>query len=310
MKKCVKVSLVFILCAILLIAMGCSKNSDKKEDINIATVYETISKKAETDPRYMWIKAFIDADADTCSDLVNTLPEETYDERCRLYKTWYGNFKTITIGDYSVSEADGYVDFKFEVTSSKHDVFTEGTYHYKVTDGVVSAVHWERVDSEKPNETLAYSLSLVNIISPFCSELKADSDLTDISDEAVFHVVFFSNSDIREDGGIDAEFLHNGAEIMFGVSDFSPSSATAVLENGRYSLAGKGGFNVAKEIINAEKSNDMITLDVQFYADPMKTVKSLLIRFTLAENDTEYKYTFENIEVLSEGLYSPFVWMS
>ena len=311
----------FILsCTILISLIGCTdskineNSSTNGESIGIyEEVYETIKEKSFYDVRYKWIKAFIDKDAKSCSELLHILPDEYQSERDKLYESWYEPIRTLAFGKINVEEKDDYVSFTFEITESKYDVFPVGSYTYKVREGVVSKISWEKSSDEEMNESFNDIHDLIKVISPhsFYSFNNESKKISDKGDEAIFYTLHFCHSRwFGNSAGMTEEELKEGAHEMFGIDDYIPPETVAEYREGRYLLKSHGGHSVSAKIVKTEENGSEYTCYLQLYADPMDMAKSYLVKYTLRKIDTKYRYEFEEIEIKDEGLYEPFAWVS
>ncbi len=278
-------------------------------DVTTAEDYGYICEMAQSDVRFGWVKAFIEKDVTACADMMQIFSEEYWDERNYKYYEWFEYLNLIELGGYSVEltkddNGNDELYFNFEIVKSDYDVFPIGTYRYAVYEGMMSKAAWVRVDKEEPelDEWISENISyFVQILT-----LDKASDYWKRAADGIYLAVFAQKA--QTDNLISVEALQAGALAMFGIEDFVPGDGFALPVDGGYSMKGRGGVVAEFELDKLETDGAKSDIYVQFFADPVHTVKSYYVKYSFEKTDGDHPYKLLSVEVIDEGKYSPFYW--
>ena len=235
------------------------------------------------------IRAFLDNDTDKLEDLAF------------LPRGMYADYKTLVIGDYEivyeqVEEFWTILHFNFEITESGMDTLPVGKYTTRVEDGMhgrafIYIRETEEINSPVYDTVRRWFGTCVNyIITPDLIAEMSDSMRGDIS-ETVMSLM------PKSEDGHPLEDIQACAEKYFGISGFAPGLA---YDNGKYYVAAHGGESWVYTIVNADNS----TVNVQFFADYMRTVKSHLVAYKIEE--IEGQFVIKDCQILEESQYEPY----
>ena len=293
------------------------KEDEKEETVEYKSEYEKIEALSEKDPRYRWIKLFLDRDSEGCANFLRDSFPQANGEREEQFDEWFAPLKTLVFGEYSVTEVTreheygeySALIFEFEVTESGFDTFPVGTYAYEVILGRMASANWHKEDRlEIQNEDAAtfFHFFLAHIYSSAAIKEQTESVKIDI-----LSAVEYYN---RENGGeyakIPKEELQKGALAIFGVENFVPNDFEATLTDGVYHVNAHGAFSPSHEILEVKENQNEVVVTVQFYADIMNLSKSHLVRYTIELTDGDYPVRLASVERLEDGVWDPYVWMA
>ncbi len=293
------------------------QEDEKEETVEYKSEYEKIEVLSEKDPRYRWIKLFLDRDSEGCANFLRDRDPQDWDERDAQYDEWFTSLKTLVFGEYSVTEVTreheyseySALIFEFEVTESSFDTFPVGTYAYEVILGRMAPANWHkeaRLEIQNEDAATLFKFVSSHIYSAAAIEEQTPSAKTDIFDA----VKYFYRENGGELGKIPKEELQNGALATFGVENFVPNDFEATLTDGVYHAIGHGGFSPSHEILEVKEDQNKVVVTVQFYADIMNLSKSHLVRYTIELTDGDYPVRLASVERLEDGVWDPYVWMA
>ncbi|MBQ2730891.1 MAG: hypothetical protein IJF24_02600 [Clostridia bacterium] len=293
------------------------KEDEKEETVEYKSEYEKIEALSEKDPRYRWIKLFLDRDSEGCANFLRDSFPQANGEREEQFDEWFAPLKTLTFGEYSVTEVTreheygeySALIFEFEVIESSFDTFPVGTYAYEVIHGRMAPASWHKEDRlEIQNEDAA---TLFHFVSSHIYSAAATKEPTESAKIGIFDAVkYFYRENGGELGKIPKEELQNGALAIFGVENFVPNDYEATLTDGVYHAIGHGGFSPSHEILEVKEDQNKVVVTAQFYADIMNLSKSHLVRYTIELTDGDYPVRLASVERLEDGVWDPYVWMA
>ncbi len=288
MKKIVLIifSCVLLACSIL----ACSNQADSSEK----DVYSEIEQKSDSDPRYEWIKAFIDGNSIKCAELATPWSVEGVDNiKLEQYIEWYKPLETIKLGKYEVEEINDKVRFTFEIVESDHELLCKGNYSFNVSIGAYSEVYWTNENIYEYSETYNDVVDLVRIFAAYCRDFPCDSKTLEEVFTGVYMCVHYCNTRWFDGDGKLSEYnVSDGAKSLFGLEEYSVPQSVAEYSEGVYSIKQGGIGLVPMDIVKVVTNDGFIEITVRFYEDTMKTVLSSDVKYILIITDNKYKYTF------------------
>lgn len=274
--------------------------------------YDYICEMAESDVRFKWVKAFIEKDIETCVDMVRTRSEEYWTERDRKYAEWFEYLDLIEIGDYSAEIGTAvdtfgyeyeYLMFSFEITDSDYDVFPVGTYSYRISEGVMSDAAWTRTDITEPEMDEWFEWSM--LLYAHILTLDETSEYWDMASDAIFQII---HAESNVNGITTEEAFKTDAFAAFGIEDYVPNVYGAVAVDGGYTVRAGGGPVAHYRVDKVEQTGGTTDIYLQFYADPMNTVKAYYVKYSFEKIEGKYPYKLLSVDILDEGMYFPFYW--
>ena len=284
--------------------------SEEFNRIDFQDDYGVTANRIEYDERYVWIKAFLNGDVETCESIA-----------C-VESGMYNELSTIRFGKYEVVESEieniynpgtmiSCWDFTFEVLESGCEVFPAGVYKYRLRQGIAALGIWNNTEVKDFGDDSVYLCKLINLLSSYCYKFNDSSAMTlyqrNSYNYAVIDMIYFLETDgFKNSDRVLTEYkIKDSAYKLFGIENFAIPENKVQRAEGGWKVAGHGGFMSFNEIDRIDNHDGKYEVYVQFYADPMYIVKSHYVKYTVVETDTEYKYRFEKAEIVNEGNYEP-----
>lgn len=242
----------------------------------------------EDDPRYLYIKAFLEKDTDTLEKI------------CCVKKGVYDSYKTLEIGEYFVSVKNEIVYFSFDIISSGLDTLPVGEYDYEVnmildSEVVIVPVNHLYKDSTSAQIELAHWLG-ISIVYQFYDYENLDSKC------AEYYCKNITDYLLCRYGDMTLEKIQEYALKIFNIKDFEPKGPITY-KNGVYSAGGHGGRIWAIDYIEEKEEDDITYLTVQYYADFSRTIKSHIVKYKMKNIDGIW--AFLGCDITNMSAYEP-----
>ena len=272
--------------------------------------YGVTSNRIEYDERYVWIKAFLSGDVETCEEIA-CVDSGMYDELLTIRFGKYEFVESEIENIYNPGKMISYIDFTFEVLESGCEVFPAGVYKYRLWQGIAALGIWKNTEVKNFGEDVEYLCKLINFLSSYCYEFNAPSSMTlyqkNSFNHAVIDMIYFIETDgfKNYDKILTEDKIKDSAYKLFGIEDFNLPEHEVYSVDGGWRHSGHGGFMAFNEIDRIDSYDGKYEIYVQFYANPMYIVKSHYIKYTVVETNTEYQYRFEKAEIVNESVYGP-----
>ncbi len=234
---------------------------------------------SETDARYKYIEAFTTGDTVTLEEVCGVTPG-MYDEYRKMkVEKWVAYLETTETGH-------NYLHFSFKVTGSsffENNTMIDGYIVSEGLNGVYLHPHYDShvrglVDASNSQEFLISFLQSASV-----QDIPTTDDMDDITRWLL--TCFLTN---RIDFGdydrppITLETMQKYAYDYFGIEGFTPHKTHKI--DGGYGEVGHGGHGQAFRVISHKQNDNIVTMQVQFYADASKTVKSDLWEYVFEED--------------------------
>lgn len=294
-------------------------------------ISKDVLNKAESDPRYSFICAFLYGDLNRLALIgagldPNIDQDELTAEQKERYDTYiqrYDLVRTVLCSSYSVQEIkDSIIEFKFTVYSSMCEMLPVGDYCYYVYEGM-NGVCWRLVSGPDgiasevyPSDSNADIVWYIRNLAPYCASFSYGySNVYPISAEiperGVDEVIFFKCEEINKKTLLSLEELQETARELFGFENYQPTADCIVYRDGGYIHYGHGGA-AAEYIITDidEKEDGSVIIDIQFYADRLRLKKSHLIRYIFRKTESEYGVRIDSIEIINTASNNPYMFIN